>query len=138
AIVVPLLPFAAQQFGAADVTIGALFASYSLCQLVAAPLLGTWSDRFGRRPLLLASLLGTAAGFALLIGARSVPTLLLSRLIDGGTAGNISIINSTVLDRNAPGEWESRFAYLSSATGAGILAGLVVSAVLASQGLGVA
>jgi MFS family permease len=138
AIVVPLLPFAAQEFGAPDLVIGGIFASYSLCQLVAAPLLGSWSDRYGRKPLLLASLLGTAAGFALLVVANSVTLVLLSRLIDGATAGNISIINSTILDRYGSAEWERRFSYLASETGGGILAGLLVSAVLAPRGLAAA
>jgi DHA1 family tetracycline resistance protein-like MFS transporter len=137
-IVVPLLPFAARDFGASDLAIGVVFASYSLCQLVAAPVIGTLSDRHGRRPLLLISQTGSAAGFALMIGAGSIWPLLLSRVIDGVTSGNISLVYAAVLDGYPQRERARQFSYLSSATGLGILAGLGVSSLLARFGLGAA
>jgi DHA1 family tetracycline resistance protein-like MFS transporter len=60
-IIIPLLPFYAQTFGASPVTIGLLFASFSVAQLFASPLLGHWSDAWGRRPVLILSLLGTVS-----------------------------------------------------------------------------
>jgi MFS family permease len=138
AIVVPLLPFAARDYGASTIAIGAIFASFSLCQLIAAPLLGALSDRFGRRPLLLLSQCGTAAGFVLMILARSVWPLLLSRIVDGATAGNVSVVNAAVLDRYDKSEWGRRFAYVSTAMGVGLVAGIVVGAAVAPLGLAAA
>ena len=138
AIVVPLLPFAARDYGASTLAIGAIFASFSLCQLIAAPSLGSLSDRFGRRPLLLLSQCGTAAGFVLMILARSVWPLLLSRVIDGATAGNVSVINAAMLDRYNKRFWARQFTYLATATGAGLVAGIIVGAALAPLGLAAA
>jgi DHA1 family tetracycline resistance protein-like MFS transporter len=138
AVVLPLLPFTAERLGASIYAIGAMFASYSLCQLVAAPLLGSLSDRFGRRPLLLLSQAGSAAGFALLLGPNSFWALLLSRVVDGLTAGNISILYAAVLDHFPRNSWGQRFAYLSTATGGGILLGLVSSSLVARLGLAAA
>src|SRR5918911_4894292 len=76
-IIIPLLPFYAESLGASELTVGLLFASYSVCQLVAAPVLGVLSDRYGRRPILLYSLLGTVVSFALLAIAQSLPLFFL-------------------------------------------------------------
>jgi MFS family permease len=135
AVLLPLLPFSAQRFGASTLAIGAMFASYSLCQLVAAPALGSLSDRFGRRPLVLLSQIGSAFGFALLFGASAFWVLVLSRVVDGLTAGNISILYAAVLDQFQKEAWARRFAYLSSATGLGILLGLITSSLVVSVGL---
>src|SRR2546427_8096029 len=137
AIVVPVLPFAAQRFGAGTLTVGAIFASYSLCQLVAAPVLGWLSDRYGRRRLLVVSQSGSVIGFAMMALAGSVWPLFLSRIIDGLTAGNISIIWAAVLDHYPRPAWGRRFATLSTATGLGILLGLLTSSLLARYGLAV-
>src|SRR5262249_32337556 len=98
AIVVPVLPYAARSFGASTVAVGAMFASYSLCQLVSAPVIGGISDRFGRRALLLVSQSGSVIGFAIMALAQSVLPLFVSRSMDGPTAGNISIVWAAVLD----------------------------------------
>jgi DHA1 family tetracycline resistance protein-like MFS transporter len=137
AIVLPLMPLAAQRRGASPLAVGALFATYSGCQLLFAPLLGRLSDRFGRRPVLLASLIGSAAGFALMLLGGYLP-LLVSRVVDGVTAGNIAIVNAVVLDRFPRSDWGARFTYLSTATGLGILVGIGVSAGLARFGLSAA
>jgi len=137
AIVVPVLPFAARRFGAGTLAVGAIFASYSLCQLVSAPVLGGISDRYGRRLLLLISQSGSVIGFAIMALAGSVWPLFLSRIIDGLTAGNISIIWASVLDHYPRPAWGRRFANLTTATGLGILLGLVTSSILARYGLAV-
>src|SRR5262249_9468604 len=71
-IIIPLLPFYAGTFGASPLVIGLLFASFSLCQLVASPALGDLSDRYGRRPVLVFSLAGTVVSFVMLALAHSV------------------------------------------------------------------
>jgi DHA1 family tetracycline resistance protein-like MFS transporter len=82
-IIIPLLPFYAQTFGASPLTIGLLFASFSISQLVAAPFLGDFSDRWGRRPVLIFSLIGTVVSFVLLALANSLAMLFVARIVDG-------------------------------------------------------
>lgn len=134
AIVLPLMPLAAARRGAGPLAVGILFATYSALQLISAPFLGRLSDRYGRRPVLMASLIGSAAGFALMLIAGYWP-LLLSRIVDGATAGNVSVANAVVLDRFPRTDWGGRFTLLSSMTGLGIVGGVAVSAGLARFGL---
>src|SRR5437763_14975745 len=91
-VIIPLLPFWARKYHASDFQIGLLFSIYSVCQLVASPILGLISDRFGRRPVLIASQVGSVIGFILLgaatEGSWAGPTLglllvYISRIIDG-------------------------------------------------------
>src|SRR5436189_4906020 len=82
-IIVPLLPFYAETFGASPLIIGLLFAVFSLCQLVSAPALGDLSDRYGRRPVLVFSLAGTVVSFVMLAAAHSIGMLSAARIVDG-------------------------------------------------------
>ena len=90
-IVIPLLPFYAQKYGATPFTVGLLTTTFAFCQLLSGPLLGSLSDRYGRKPILLLSQLGTLIGFIILGMAETLPLIFLSRVIDGATAGNLSI-----------------------------------------------
>jgi len=135
AVVVPLLPFFAVQHGASTAAVGAIFATYSLCQLVAAPLLGGLSERTGRRPVLLLSQAGSALGFLLLALSGSLWPVFVSRVVDGVTAGNIGTVTAMVVDTSPRETWASRFAMLGAATGGGIVAGLATSALLAPLGM---
>jgi MFS family permease len=101
-IILPLLPFYSEQFGATPFVVGMLISSYALCQLVSAPLLGRWSDHMGRKPLLIVSQVGTCLGFLLLALANSLPLIFLSRIIDGLTAGNISLAQAYISDVTRP------------------------------------
>src|SRR5436190_19467183 len=101
-IIIPLLPFYASALNASPFTIGLIFAAYSLCQLVASPILGEASDRYGRRPVLLFSLAGTVASFALLALAHSVTMLFLARIVDGLSGGNISTARAYIADVTPP------------------------------------
>src|SRR4026208_1735916 len=101
-IIIPLPPFYAETFGASPLTIGLLFAVFSLCQLVAAPALGDLSDRYGRRPVLVFSLAGTVVSFVMLALAHSVVMLFLARIVDGLSGGNISTARAYVADVTAP------------------------------------
>jgi MFS family permease len=94
-IIIPLLPFYAVTFGASPLVIGLLFAVFSLCQLVAAPVLGDLSDRYGRRPVLMFSLAGTVVSFVMLALAHSVWMLFAARIVDGLSGGNISTARAT-------------------------------------------
>jgi hypothetical protein len=98
------LPFYAETFGASPLTIGLLFAVFSLCQLAAAPALGDWSDRYGRRPVLVFSLAGTVVSFVMLALAHSVAMLFAARIVDGLSGGNISTARAYVADVTEPQE----------------------------------
>src|SRR3954470_15980004 len=89
-LILPLLPYYAKTFAASPQTTGYLVAVYSICQFIASPILGGLSDRFGRRPLLIYSQLGSLVGFVVLGLANSLPLLFLSRIIDGISGGNLT------------------------------------------------
>ena len=97
-IIIPLLPFYAETFGASPLTIGLLFASFSLAQLFASPLLGAWSDRWGRRPVLIFSLIGTVVSFVMLALAHSLAMLFAARIVDGLSGGNITTARAYIGD----------------------------------------
>src|SRR5881227_110388 len=90
-IIIPVLPLYAEHFNASPVAIGWLTGIYSGMQIVFTPILGKLSDRFGRRPVLIVSIAGTAIGFALMGMAKGLTLLFLARIIAGITGGNISI-----------------------------------------------
>src|SRR5688572_19750134 len=93
-IMIPLLPLYAQRHGATPVQLGALLASYSVMQFVFAPILGSLSDRVGRKPVLALSLFGTAVASVLLGAASELPgalwLLFVARILDGITGANVS------------------------------------------------
>mgnify|MGYP001558238113 FL=1 len=97
-IILPLLPYIAEKYSAGPFQIGILTASYSFFQLIAAPILGRLSDRYGRKKLLIISQLGSAVGYLILGLAGNLPLLFLSRIIDGITGGNISIAQAYIAD----------------------------------------
>src|SRR5437870_7835132 len=103
-IVIPVLPFYAEgtSFGASPREVGLLFASYSIMQLLFKPILGRLSDKYGRRPILLISLLGTAAGFLMLGLAQALWMLFMGRIIDGISGGNISTAQAYIADVTTP------------------------------------
>ncbi|MDQ7820161.1 MAG: MFS transporter [Armatimonadota bacterium] len=122
-IIIPLLPFYATRMGATPLEVGWLFASFSLAQLVAAPVLGDLSDRYGRRPVLIVSLLGTVASFVVLALARSVPVLFLARIIDGLSGGNISTARAYIGDVTSEEHRARGYGLLGAAFGVGFIAG---------------
>src|SRR5919106_794494 len=120
-IIVPLLPFYAETFGASPVTIGLLFAVFSVCQLVAAPALGDLSDRFGRRPVLIFSLAGTVVSFAMLAVAHSIAMLFVARVVDGLSGGNISTARAYVADVTEPKDRARAYGLIGAAFGLGFI-----------------
>ncbi len=122
-IIVPLLPFYAQTFGASPVQIGLLFASFSISQLFASPVLGEWSDRWGRRPVLIFSLLGTVVSFTMLALARSLTMLFVARIIDGLSGGNITTARAYIGDVTDESNRARAFGMLGAAFGLGFIIG---------------
>ena len=130
-IIIPLLPFYAGTFGASPLVIGLLFASFSLCQLIASPVLGEWSDRYGRRPVLVFSLAGTVVSFVMLALAHSVTMLFLARIVDGLSGGNISTARAYVADITEPKDRARAFGVLGAAFGLGFIFGPALGGMLA-------
>ncbi len=130
-IVLPLLPFYAEQRGASPTMVGMLVAVYAVCQLISGPILGQLSDRFGRRPVLLLSQAGTLAGFVMMALAGSLWMVFLARAIDGATAGNLSTAQAYISDVTKPEERARSFAIIGVAFGFGFLVGPGITGFLA-------
>src|SRR5436309_1936608 len=111
-IMLPLLPFYAEHFGATPAVVGLLVSTYALCQLVAGPVLGQMSDHLGRKPVLTASQIGTFVGFLVLAFAPNLFIVFLARVIDGLTAGNLSIAQAYIADVTRPKERARAFAVM--------------------------
>jgi DHA1 family tetracycline resistance protein-like MFS transporter len=129
-IIIPLLPFYAQTFGASPLAIGLLFASFSLSQLVAAPILGDLSDRWGRRPVLIFSLLGTVVSFVMLAVANSLFMLFAARIVDGLSGGNITTARAYIADITTEENRAKAFGVLGAAFGLGFIVGPGLGAAL--------
>jgi MFS transporter, DHA1 family, tetracycline resistance protein len=133
-IIMPLLPFYAQEFGASPRLIGLLIATFAVCQLVSGPLLGQLADRFGRKPLLLLSQIGTLIGFVVLGSATTLWMVFVSRAIDGATAGNLSLAQAYVSDVTRKENRAKSFAIIGIAFGIGFLIGPAISGFLSQYG----
>lgn len=138
-IFIPLLPFYARspQFNAAPRTIGLLFASYSIMQFLFSPLLGRLSDRYGRRPLLLLSMIGTGISFLILGGATTLWMLFVGRILDGITGGNIAIAQAYIADVTRPEERAKGMGLIGAAFGLGFTFGPLIGGTLSRFGISV-
>jgi MFS transporter, DHA1 family, tetracycline resistance protein len=134
-IIIPLLSIYSEHFGATPLEATLLVSVYAVCQLVSAPLLGKASDRFGRKPLLIASQVGTFLGFLLLARASTLWMVYLSRVIDGATAGNISIAQAYISDNTEAKDRTKSFALIGIAFGLGFFVGPFVTGYLVRYGL---
>ena len=130
-IVIPVLPLYAKHFGATEMMNGWLVGIYSAMQFVAGPLLGKLSDRVGRRPVLLVSLLGTSVGFFIMGGAQSLLWLFIARIIDGISGGNISTAQAYIADITKPEERSKAMGLIGAAFGLGFVFGPAIGGLLA-------
>jgi MFS transporter, DHA1 family, tetracycline resistance protein len=133
-MILPLLPFYAQELHASPFEIGLLFSSYSLAQLLFAPLLGRLSDRVGRRPVLLASIAGGAASYLLFALAPTYGVLLLARTLSGLAAANYAIAQAYMADVSAPEERSKAMGLVGAAFGLGFVLGPALGGLLAHGG----
>ncbi len=130
-IILPLLPFYAERYGASPKLVGLLLMTYALCQLVAGPVLGQLSDRHGRRPLLIVSQVGTFIGFLVLGFAHTLALIFFSRFLDGITAGNLSLAQAYISDVTKPEDRARSFGLIGIAFGIGFMFGPAISGFLA-------
>jgi len=131
-IVIPILPLYASSptFQASPTAIGWLVGSFSLAQFIFTPLLGSISDRVGRRPVLLLSVLGTSLAFLMMGLAWSFPVLLIARIFDGITGGNIGTAQAYIADVTKPEERAKGLGLIGAAFGLGFIFGPAIGGVL--------
>ncbi len=134
-IIVPLLPLFAARFGATPLLIGILQATYPMMQFIGAPILGRLSDRFGRKPILIFSQLGTLAGFILLGFANTLWLLFASRIIDGLSGANMSTAQAAIADSTTEKTRTQGLGLIGAAFGVGFILGPIIAyLVLAASG----
>jgi DHA1 family tetracycline resistance protein-like MFS transporter len=142
-IVIPVLPLYAQHYNASEAVIGLMVASYSVMQFIFAPILGRLSDRVGRRPVLLLSLIGTSLGFLLMGFAHRIPFgvalfglspviiwLFLARIIDGISGGNISTAQAYIADVTPPDQRAKGMGLIGAAFGLGFIFGPAIGGLM--------
>lgn len=134
-LVFPVLPFIVQPYvsstGDLAFAVGAIDAIYAACALIAAPLLGALSDRVGRRPVLVASLLGSAAGWAIFGLGGALWVFVLARIVDGLTAGDMSVAFAYLADITPAKDRAKRFGLAGAVSGVGFLVGPALGGMLA-------
>ena len=135
-IIIPVIPFIVSQYlpGASEGTVafnvGLLTSIYSVCQFFAAPGLGALSDKYGRRPVLLLCLIGSAIGYLMFGIGGSLWILFLSRIIDGLTGGDISTIFAYVADVTKPEERGQMYGIIGATVGIGFMVGPSIGGIL--------
>ena len=136
-IVIPVLPFYAEgtAFNATPRTVGLLFASYSVMQLIFSPILGGLSDKYGRRPVLLLSIIGTGIGFLILGLATTILMLFIGRILDGITGGNISTAQAYIADVTSEENRAKGMGLIGAAFGLGFIFGPAIGGVLSGWGI---
>lgn len=133
-IILPLLPYYVESLKAGPMTIGLIMATYSLFQLLSAPILGELSDKFGRRPILLFSIGGTALSFGLLGVATTLPMLFLSRIIDGASGGNIATAQAYIADITSKEDRTASMGVMMAAFSLGFIIGPAAGGLLSVYG----
>lgn len=137
-LILPLLPYYAQTFGATGLWLGALMTAYSVGQFLGAPVIGRLSDRFGRRPLILLTLAGSVASLSLAGAATSLGVLLAARLLAGLFGGSIAAAQAYIADVTTREERSKYMGLLGAAIGMGFVFGPALGAGLARFGFGTA
>ena len=132
-LVIPLLPFYAERFDAAPLTITLLMAAYSFAQFLTAPFWGRLSDRVGRRPVLIASMAGAIVAYVWLGVAYSLWTLFAARILAGAMAGNISAAFAYVADVTTPANRAKGMGLIGAALGLGFIIGPAIGGTLAGS-----
>ena len=134
-IVIPLLGFYAEKFGASPLVATTLVSVYAVCSLISTPIIGNLSDRYGRRRLLLVSQAGTCAGFLMLAYSSALWMVFLGRILDGITAGNLSLAQAYISDHTSTKDRAKAFGVIGVAFGVGFMFGPALGGFLANYGM---
>ena len=129
-MIVPILPLYAMRFQATEWQIGLLLASYSFMQFLASPVLGWLSDRYGRKPVLLCSLIGSATGYILMAGATSLTLLFLARILAGAAGASVGTASAYIADITPPENRSKRIGLIGAAFGIGFVLGPAIGGLL--------
>lgn len=122
-ILIPLMPYFVKHFGAPDIVVGGLFATFALCQVVGGPVWGNVSDRIGRKAVLIVSQIGATIGWTMLAFAPTIGWVFVARIIEGFSGGNISVTQAYVSDLVEPEKRGRAFSYIGAAFSAGLIFG---------------
>ncbi len=136
-IIIPILYAYSKKYGLTDFQNGLLFATFSVCQFFATPIIGRLSDKHGRKPMLLISIAGTAVSFFIMAYAPSAIFLFLARALDGITAGNIPVAFAVISDSTKPEERAKSFGIVWAAFNFGFVFGPAIAAFTVGLGSGV-
>lgn len=131
-IVIPLLPIYSEAYGASEASLGLLFACFSGMQFLFAPMWGRLSDRFGRRPVLIGGLIGTAASYVLFANAHDLTMLFVSRILAGFFGGNVSAAQAYIADVTPPTKRAHGMGLIGAAFGLGFTFGPPVGGILST------
>src|SRR5580658_8463110 len=132
-VLIPLVPYMAHRYGAGPSLTTAILGSYSLCQLLAAPVWGRLSDRYGRRPILMSSLVGACLSYVILALADSLWMLLAARMLAGIMAGNLSAAFAYAADVSTPATRARSLGLVGAAIGIGFMLGIPIGGILAGD-----
>ncbi|HYR52301.1 MAG TPA: MFS transporter [Candidatus Dormibacteraeota bacterium] len=133
-IIIPLLPYYAETYGATGITVGLLTTSFSFCQFLFAPVWGRLSDRVGRRPVLILSLLVTGLSYLVYAGAHSLAVLFLSRMLAGVAGAVLSTAQAYVADTTTPENRTKGMGLIGAAFGMGFIFGPAIGGILSRWG----
>ena len=129
-IIIPLLPFYAESFGASAFTIGLLGTSYSLMQFLFSPIWGRWSDRIGRKPIILLGLMGSCLSYLTLALATSLSLVFLARIVGGIAGANIPTAQAYIADVTTPENRAKGMGLVGAAFGLGFIFGPAIGGLL--------
>jgi MFS transporter, DHA1 family, tetracycline resistance protein len=135
-IIIPALPFFALKFGASGLMLGALMSGYSLFQMLGAPLWGRFSDRWGRKPVLLICLFSSSVSLFLTGLADGLALLLAARILAGLFGGSLGVAQAVVADVTSPDERAKTMGFLGASIGLGFVLGPALGALLSGFGFG--
>jgi multidrug resistance protein len=133
-IIIPLLPFYAEHFGASALVVGLLSTSFSAAQFVFAPLWGRLSDRIGRRPVILMGLIGSALSYAMFAVATSLPLLFVARTLAGIAGANIPTAQAFIADVTTPERRARGMGLIGAAFGLGFIFGPAIGGFMSRWG----
>jgi DHA1 family tetracycline resistance protein-like MFS transporter len=134
-ILVPVIPFLVQPFDSSALIIGLLTVAFSFSQFLAAPVLGVMSDRWGRRPILIISIIGAAIAYTAFGAAHALWVFFLARIVDGLSGGNISTAQAYIADVSPPADRAKNFGLIGAAFGAGFVLGPAIGGILSQVSL---